>query len=88
MPNLTNADYRKNSFEPRIAIVQLIFGIIYAFVTGVGVILAFKVYEATNEQPYMQYFFGRTAFFMRGKRCGKAENANAGYRRGRGGDMF
>ena len=57
MPNLTNADYRKNSFEPRIAIVQLIFGIIYAFVTGVGVILAFKVYEATNEQPYMQYFF-------------------------------
>lgn len=57
MPNLTNADYRKSSFEPRIAIVQLIFGIIYAFVTGVGVILAFKVYEATNEQPYMQYFF-------------------------------
>ena len=57
MPNLTNADYRKNFFEPRIAIVQLIFGITYAFVTGVGVILAFKVYEATNDQPYMQYFF-------------------------------
>lgn len=53
---LTNADYRKNSFEPRIAVVQLIFGIIYSFVTGVGIILIFKVLEA-GEKPYMQIFF-------------------------------
>ncbi len=57
MPQLTNADYRRNSFEPRIAIVQLIFGIIYAFVTGVGVILAMRVLEQTHEQPWLQYFF-------------------------------
>ncbi|MGN0903327.1 MAG: hypothetical protein ACI4M9_08570, partial [Succinivibrio sp.] len=57
MPQLTNRDYRKNSFEPRIAIVQLVFGIIYAFVTGVGVILAFKVLEASGQQPWLQYFF-------------------------------
>ena len=53
---LTNADYRKNSFEPRIAVVQLVFGIIYSFVTGVGIILIFKVLEA-GEKPYMQIFF-------------------------------
>ena len=57
MAQLTNADYRKNSFEPRIAVVQLIFGIIYGFVTGIGIILAFRVLEATGEQPWLQYFF-------------------------------
>ena len=57
MPQLTNKDYRKNSFEPRIAIVQLIFGIIYAFVTAIGIYLAFRVYEATQQQPWLQYFF-------------------------------
>jgi len=57
MAQLTNADYRRNSFEPRIAVVQLIFGIIYAFVTGIGIILAFKVLEASGQQPWLQYFF-------------------------------
>ena len=57
MAQLTNAQYRKNSFEPRIAIVQLIFGIIYSFVTGVGIILAFEVLTKTGQQPYLQYFF-------------------------------
>ena len=54
---LTNADYRKNSFEPRIAIVQLIFGVIYAFVTAIGIYLAVKVYTVTGQQPFIQYFF-------------------------------
>ena len=57
MAQLTNAEYRKNSFEPRVAIVQMIFGIIYAFVTGIGVILAMRVLEQTGEQPWLQYFF-------------------------------
>ena len=57
MPQLTNADYRKNSFEPRIAMVQLVFGTIYGFVTGIGIILAFRVLEATGQQPWLQYFF-------------------------------
>lgn len=57
MPQLTNSEYRKNSFEPRIAIVQLVFGVIYAFVTATGIYLAFKVHQMSGQQPYLQYFF-------------------------------
>lgn len=57
MPNNT-----KNSFEPRIGIVQLVFGIIYAFVTGIAIVLAYYVWDTsvqagTPQQPWMQYFF-------------------------------
>ena len=68
MAQLTNAQYRKNSFEPRIAIVQLIFGIIYSFVTGVGIILAFEVLTKTGQQPYLQYFFVVLFAILAGKR--------------------
>ena len=56
MPQLTNSEYRRNSFEPRIAVVQLIFGVIYAFVTVIGVYLAFKVTQAGGN-AILQYFF-------------------------------
>ena len=52
----TNKEYRKNSFEPRVGIVQLIFGIIYCFVTMAGIILYFKVIEL-GDRGYMQLFF-------------------------------
>ncbi len=56
MPQVNNR--RAQSFEPRIGVAQLVFGLIYAFITGIAVVLAFKVYEASGgQQPWMQYFF-------------------------------
>lgn len=66
MPQLTNPEYRRNSFEPRIAVVQLIFGVIYAFVTVIGIYLAFKVTQAGGN-AILQYFFVLLFAVMAGK---------------------
>ncbi|MDO5351828.1 MAG: hypothetical protein Q4E81_03255 [Succinatimonas sp.] len=56
MPQVNNR--RAQSFEPRVGVAQLIFGLIYAFITGIAIVLAFKVYEASGgQQPWLQYFF-------------------------------
>ncbi len=55
MPQENNR--KATSFEPRVGIAQLVFGLVYAFVTGVAIIIAFRVLEATGEQPYLQYVF-------------------------------
>lgn len=66
MAQLTNAQYRKNSFEPRIAIVQLIFGVIYSFVTVIGVLLAVEV-QSKGGNALLQYFFVLLFGFLAGK---------------------
>ncbi|MBO5565665.1 MAG: hypothetical protein J5934_00395 [Succinivibrio sp.] len=49
---------RAQSFEPRVGTAQLIFGIIYAFVTGIAVMIGYYVWKENPEQiPWMQIFF-------------------------------
>lgn len=49
---------RHNSFEPRFGIAQLVFGIIYAFIAGIGLVLAIYTFSVSNyEHPWTQYFF-------------------------------
>ena len=40
MPQENNR--KAQTFEPRVGIAQLVFGLIYAFITGIAVVLAFK----------------------------------------------
>ena len=59
---------KAQTFEPRVGIAQLVFGLIYAFITGIAVVLAFKVYEASGgQQPYLQYLFVVLFAIMAGK---------------------
>ncbi len=49
---------RNNSFEPRLGTAQLVFGIIYAFISGIGLVLAIYTFIASGHQhPWTQYFF-------------------------------
>ncbi|MBQ9275512.1 MAG: hypothetical protein IJ228_11920 [Succinivibrio sp.] len=49
---------RRQTFEPMMGKVQLIFGIIYSFITGIGIILACYTYiNSGHQHPLMQYFF-------------------------------
>ena len=50
---------RAQTFEPRTGLAQLIFGIIYVFITLIALTLAYRVYEAggREQQPWLQYFF-------------------------------
>ncbi len=50
------SEYRRNSFEPRLAIVQLVFGIIYGFMSGISIVLLFKILDAGGN-GYLQIFF-------------------------------
>lgn len=52
-----NDPRRTGSYEPRTAVAQLIFGVIYAMITLIGIMLAYYVYTDTGSQPLMQYFF-------------------------------
>lgn len=49
---------RRNSFEPRFGVAQMVFGIIYAFIAGIGLVLAVYTFTASgHEHPWTQYFF-------------------------------
>ncbi len=52
------AEIRRNSFEPRFGVAQLVFGIIYGFIAGIGLVLAIYTWTASGHQhPWTQYFF-------------------------------
>lgn len=48
---------RRQSFETRYGTAQLVFGVIYAFVTAAGMVMAWYVLQGTGRHPLMQYFF-------------------------------
>ena len=55
---IKTAELRRNSFEPRFGIAQLIFGIIYGFIAGIGLVLAIYTWTQSGHQhPWTQYFF-------------------------------
>lgn len=49
---------RRNSFEPRLGTAQLVFGIIYGFIAGIGLVLAIYTWiNSGHQHPWTQYFF-------------------------------
>lgn len=48
---------RRQSFEPRYGIAQLVFGVIYAFVAASGAVMSWYILQNTGNHPLMQYFF-------------------------------
>ncbi len=63
---------RATSFEPRVGIAQMVFGIIYAFLTGIFCVLAYKVWQAdlergVNEIPALQIVFVALFGFLAAK---------------------
>ncbi|MDY6323221.1 MAG: hypothetical protein SPL30_09990 [Succinivibrio sp.] len=59
---------RRNSFEPRMGTAQLVFGIIYAFIAGIGIVLAIYTWiNSGHQHPWTQYFFVALFLFLAGK---------------------
>lgn len=49
--------FRNNqTFEPRIGVAQLVFGVIYTFITLIALCLAYYVYESEQRDPYLHLF--------------------------------
>ncbi len=47
---------KNHSFEPRVGKAQLFFGICYALIVIISLVLALYVKTSLNQEPYMQYF--------------------------------
>jgi hypothetical protein len=68
MQSREEIERRKNSFEPRMGTAQLVFGIIYGFMAGVGIVLA--IYTFINSQhriPWTQVAFCALFLVLAGK---------------------
>lgn len=55
------------SFEPRVGTAQLIFGIIYCFITLIALSMAFYAAQTSNETPGLQYFMAALFAVMAAK---------------------
>ncbi len=68
MQSREEIERRRNSFEPRMGTAQLVFGIIYGFMAGVGIVLA--IYTFINSQhhvPWTQVAFCALFLALAGK---------------------
>ena len=68
MHSREEVERRRNSFEPRMGTAQLVFGIIYGFMAGVGIVLA--IYTFINSQhrvPWTQVAFCALFLVLAGK---------------------
>ncbi len=68
MSNSDEIARRKNSFEPRMGTAQLVFGIIYGFMAGIGIVLALYTFINSNHHiPWSQVLFCVLFLVLAGK---------------------